>query len=303
MKTNRNPSRCSKISKKWSAIYLYFGYHWWYLFTLIGLFFCFADEKLKQKKARFERFDRAPPIAALNGGRMTRTQEARIEEVKRKKKKRGGFKGSTFKGRKKTNKVQKGKTIQAAPIPTATKTKAKKPGNEPKATPEVQAKPNRDRNRNRTVVERVARESGRIKRSTAFYGLPSEMPEKTRQISGNGSDSDNEVHRIVQQIMDDMLEKVEKASQVLNEAEKMNLDLSSAKTEQKKRRSSTDSVSIQISNQSELVEEIVDLFKAPATTSGEVVGKEKKTEPIRIFENSRQIKARGGDQPNEKHLQ
>ena len=257
---------------------------------------------MKQKKARFERFNRAPPIAALNGGRMTRTQEARIEEVKRKKKKRGGFKGSTFKGRKKTKKVQKGKKIQAAPTaPTTTKTKA---GNEPKITPE--AKPNRNRNRNRTVVERVARESGRIKRSTAFYGLPSEMPEKTREISaGNGSDS--EVHKIVQQIMDHMLEKVEKASQVLNEAEKMNLDLSSAKTEQKKRRSSTDSVSIQISNQSELVEEIVDLFKAPAaTTSSEVVGKEKKTEPIRMFENSRQIKARGslsgGDQQNEKHL-
>ena len=275
------------------------------VFTSIGLFFYFVDEKLKQKKARFERFNRAPPIAALNGGRMTRTQEARIEEVKRKKKKRGGFKGSTFKGRKKTKKVQKGKKIQAAPTPATTKTKA---GNEPKVTSEVeQAKPNRNRNRNRTVVERVARESGRIKRSTAFYGLPSEMPEKTREISGNGSDSDNEVHKIVQQIMDDMLEKVEKASQVLNEAEKMNLDLSSAKTEQKKRRSSTDSVSIQISNQSELVEEIVDLFKAPAaTTSIEVVGKEKKTEPIRMFENSRQIKARGslsgGDQQNEKHL-
>merc|ERR1712008_348923 len=58
---------------------------------------------------------------------------------------------------------------------------------------------------------------------------------------------------------------------------------------------------------SELVEEIVDLFKAPAaTTSNEVVGKEKKTEPIRMFENSRQIKARGNlsrDQQNEKHLQ
>ena len=224
---------------------------------------------------------------------MTRTQEARIEEVKRKKKKgsKKAFKGSTFKGRKKTKKVQKGnKKIQAAPTPTTTKTKA---GNEPKVTPEVeQAKSKRDRNRNRTVVERVAAQTGRIKRSTAFYGLPSEMPEKTREISaGNGSDS--EVHKIVQQIMDHMLEKVEKASQVLNEAEKMNLDLSSAKTEQKKRRSSTDSVSIQISNQSELVEEIVDLFKAPvATTStSEVVGKEKKTEPIRIFENSRQIKA------------
>ena len=264
---------------------------------------------MKQKKARFERFNRAPPIAALNGGRMTRTQEARIEEVKRKRKKgsKKAFKGSTFKGRKKTKKFQKGKQIQAAPTPTTTKTKA---GNEPKITPEVeQTKPNRNRNRNRTVVERIARESGRIKRSTAFYGLPSEMPEKTREISsGNGSDSDNEVHKIVQQIMDIMLEKVEKASQVLNEAEKMNLDLSSAKTEQKKRRSSTDSVSIQISNQSELVEEIVDLFKAPvATTStSEVAGKEKKTEPIRIFENSRQIKARGslsgGDQQNEKHL-
>ena len=271
-------------------------------------FFFFADEKLKQKKARFERFNRAPPIAALNGGRMTRTQEARIEEVKRTKKKgsKKAFKGSTFKGRKKTKKVQKGKKIQAAPTaPTTTKTKA---GNEPKITPEVvQAKSNRNRNRNRTVVERVARESGRIKRSSAFYGLPSEMPKKTREISaGNGSD--NDVHKIVQQIMDIMLEKVEKASQVLNEAEKMNLDLSSAKTEQKKRRSSTDSVSIQISNQSELVEEIVDLFKAPAatTSNSEVVGKEKKTESIRIFENSRQIKARGslsgGDQQNEKYL-
>ena len=282
------------------------------VFTLIGLFFCFADEKLKQKKARFERFNRAPPIAALNGGRMTRTQEARIEEVKRKKKKRGGFKGSTFKGRKKPKKVQKGKNIQAGPTTTTTKTKAEKPGNEPNEPKRAISNKHvtsfiRNRNRNRTVVERVARESGRIKRSTAFYGLPSEMPEKTREISGNGSDSDNEVHKIVQQIMDDMLEKVEKASQVLNEAEKMNLDLSSAKTEQKKRRSSTDSVSIQISNQSELVEEIVDLFKAPAaTTSSEVVGKEKKTEPIRMFENSRQIKARGslsgGDQQNEKHL-
>ena len=238
---------------------------------------------------------------------MTRTQEARIEEVKRKKKKgsKKAFKGSTFKGRKKTKKVQKGnKKIQAAPTPTTTKTKA---GNEPKVTPEVeQAKSKRDRNRNRTVVERVAAQTGRIKRSTAFYGLPSEMPEKTREISaGNGSDS--EVHKIVQQIMDHMLEKVEKASQVLNEAEKMNLDLSSAKTEQKKRRSSTDStVSIQISNQSELVEEIVDLFKAPAatTSNSEVVGKEKKTDSIRIFENSRQIKSRGslsgGDQQNEK---
>ena len=281
----------------------------------VGLYFnwlvFFADEKLKQKKARFERFNRAPPIAALNGGRMTRTQEARIEEVKQKKKKgsKKAFKGSTFKGRKKTKKVQKGKKIQAAPTtPTTTKTKA---GNEPKITPEVeQAKSNRNRNRNRTVVERIARESGRIKRSTAFYGLPSEMPEKTREISpGNGSDSENnEVHKIVQQIMDYMLEKVEKASQVLNEAEKMNLDLSSAKTEQKKRRSSTDSISIQISNQSELVEEIVDLFKAPAatTSNSEVVGKEKKTESIRIFENSRQIKARGslsgGDQQNEKYL-
>ena len=266
---------------------------------------------MKQKKARFERFNRAPPIAALNGGRMTRTQEARIEEVKKKKKKgsKKAFKGSTFKGRKKTKKDQKGKKIQAAPTPT-TKSKAEKPGNEPKVTPEVgQAKPDRNRNRNRTVVERVARESGRIKRSTGFYGLPSERPEKTREISGgNGSDSDgNEVHKIVQQIMDDMLEKVEKASQVLNEAEKMNLDLSSAKTEQKKRRSSTDStVSIQISNQSELVEEIVDLFKAPAatTSNSEVVGKEKKTDSIRIFENSRQIKSRGslsgGDQQNEK---
>ena len=264
---------------------------------------------MKQKKARFERFNRAPPIAALNGGRMTRTQEARIEEVKRKKKKgsKKAFKGSTFKGRKKTKKVQKGKNIQAtSTMPTTTKTKA---GNESKNTPEVeQAKPNRNRNRNRTVVERVARESGRVKRSTAFYGLPSEMPEKTREITeGNGSDSDNEVHKIVRQIMDFMLEKVEKASQVLNEAEKMNLDLSSAKTEQKKRRSSTDSVSIQISNQSELVEEIVDLFKAPvANPSSEVVGKDKKTESIRIFENSRQIKARGtlsgGDQQNEKPL-
>ena len=267
---------------------------------------------MKQKKARFERFNRAPPIAALNGGRMTRTQEARIEEVKRKKKKRGGFKGSTFKGRKKPKKVQKGKKIQAAPTTTTTKTKAEKPGNEPNEPKRAISNKHvttfiRNRNRNRTVVERVARESGRIKRSTAFYGLPSEMPEKTREISGNGSDNDNEVHKIVQQIMDHMLEKVEKASQVLNEAEKMNLDLSSAKTEQKKRRSSTDSVSIQISNQSELVEEIVDLFKAPAaTTSSEVVGKEKKTEPIRMFENSRQIKARGslsgGNQQNEKHL-
>ena len=240
---------------------------------------------------------------------MTRTQEARIEEVKRKKKKgsKKAFKGSTFKGRKKTKKVQKGKNIQTtSTMPTTTKTKA---GNESKNTPEVeQAKPNRNRNRNRTVVERVARESGRVKRSTAFYGLPSEMPEKTREITeGNGSDSDNEVHKIVRQIMDFMLEKVEKASQVLNEAEKMNLDLSSAKTEQKKRRSSTDSVSIQISNQSELVEEIVDLFKAPvANPSSEVVGKDKKTESIRIFENSRQIKARGslsgGDQQNEKPL-
>ena len=29
--TNWNTSWCSKIGKKWSAIYLYFGYHWWYL--------------------------------------------------------------------------------------------------------------------------------------------------------------------------------------------------------------------------------------------------------------------------------
>ena len=121
--------------KTWSAIYVGFVFCIsLVVFTLIGLFFCFADEKLKQKKARFERFNRAPPIASLNGGRMTRTQEARIEEVKRKKKKRGGFKGSTFKGRKKTKKDQKGKKIQAAPTPT-TKSKAKNPGNEPKVTP------------------------------------------------------------------------------------------------------------------------------------------------------------------------
>ena len=98
---------------------------------------------------------------------MTRTQEARINEVKKVKRKTG-FKGSSYKDRKKVKKGLKSKNTSTA------NSSDSKTGNETKKAPEVKPK------KPKKVVERVLPpKTERNRRSTGFYGLPSEMPEKT----------------------------------------------------------------------------------------------------------------------------
>ena len=211
---------------------------------------------------------------------MTRTQEARINEVKKVKRKTG-FKGSSYKDRKKVKKGLKSKNTSTA------NSSDSKTGNETKKAPEVKPK------KPKKVVERVLPpKTERNRRSTGFYGLPSEMPEKT---------DTKEVHKIVQQIMDEMLDRVEKASRVLNEAEKLNFDLNSAKNVLVKRQNSSESISIQFSHQ-EQVEEIIDILKTP-TKKNTTEAKETKTGLVgKSIENNAEESEDGNAKksPNEK---
>ena len=94
----------------------------------------------------------------------------------------------------------------------------------------------------------------RNRRSNAFYGsaTPTSTPststsannltEKVNDDTIKNNDKNEEVFSIVHQIMEDMLNRIEKAAHVLDEAEKLNLDLSKAKEEVvKHRRASTES--------------------------------------------------------------
>ena len=161
---------------------------------------------------RFERFNRPPPLAVKNGGRMTRGQAEKIKEEKKAKRRPKKF--NSKKKKVKTDTENTGKV---------TKKRVKK-----------------DFSRQVSSV--------RQRRSNAFYGL---LPEGQKLEK-------TDVQKIIQQIMDEMLEKVEKATQVLNEAEKMDLDVIKAK-QSLSRRNSTDSVaSIKVKEQ-ENIEEIVDI--------------------------------------------
>lgn len=89
----------------------------------------------------------------------------------------------------------------------------------------------------------------RQRRSTAFYGIPTD--------TGDVKADSDQIRKIVQQIMDEMLSRVEQAAQVLNKAEEMNLDLETAK---QSRRNSTDSnCSLKVKDQGQ-AETIVDLM-------------------------------------------
>ena len=106
------------------------------------------------------------------------------------------------------------------------------------------------------VIERKANHVTsyiRNRRSNAFYGsaIPTSTPSTStsannlteKVIDDTNKNNDNEeVFSIVHQIMEDMLNRIEKAAHVLDEAEKLNLDLSKAKEEVvKHRRASTES--------------------------------------------------------------
>merc|ERR1712029_499223 len=97
--------------------------------------------------------------------------------------------------------------------------------------------------------------SDRIRRSTAFYGSSTNTTP-----TSSGSD---EVRKIVQEIMEEMLAKVEKASKVIHQAERFNLDVVKAKEVSQSRRNSTDSnCSLKhIHEQIPPVEEILDIVK------------------------------------------
>merc|ERR1712141_330124 len=82
----------------------------------------------------------------------------------------------------------------------------------------------------------------RNRRSTAFYGF-SNNPTTTTPTSTSldskldskfDSKNNDEVFSIVQQIMEDMLNRIEKAAHVLDEAEKRNLDLNKAKEQHRR---------------------------------------------------------------------
>ena len=90
----------------------------------------------------------------------------------------------------------------------------------------------------------------RNRRSTAFYGFANNPTTTPTSTSNNleidskidskfDSKNNDEVFSIVQQIMEDMLNRIEKAAHVLDEAEKRNLDLNKAKEQH--RRTSTES--------------------------------------------------------------
>ena len=91
----------------------------------------------------------------------------------------------------------------------------------------------------------------RNRRSTAFYGFTNNPTITTPTSTSNNleidskfdskidSKNNDEVFSIVQQIMEDMLNRIEKAAHVLDEAEKRNLDLNKAKEQH--RRISTES--------------------------------------------------------------
>lgn len=68
------------------------------------------------------------------------------------------------------------------------------------------------KNRRKVITRHVGPTADRQRRSTAFYGLFATSNEPPAS-----PDDENEVRKIVNQIMEEMLEKVEKAAVVLDE--------------------------------------------------------------------------------------
>ena len=104
--------------------------------------------------------------------------------------------------------------------------------------------------------------SERIRRSTAFYGASNSTPKD----QGN-----DEVRKIVQAIMEEMLAKVEKASKVIVQAEQFNLDVVKAKEVQSRRNSTDSNCSLKhIHEQIPPVEEILDIVKEESVAENNV---------------------------------
>lgn len=229
--------------------------------------FPIAEQAALRRQARFQRFNLAPILASRNGGRVTRMQAVMIKKEKRLNRRNGGRKGKKKRG------PASGATKVPPQVSTADNSDQPKVDQpikkERKKRPPVQPQPTMERTR----------------RSTACYG-PSMTFSSTPTNNNEG-----EVRKIVQQLMEEMLTRVEKAAVVLNEAEKFHLTLDMAKEEQvknngHKRRASTDSTtSIKwITDQKYPVEEIVDLVK-DETEQEEVVKMEEAEETAPTIED------------------
>ena len=194
----------------------------------------FAEEAAQKRKERFEKFNKPPPLAALKGGRMTRRQEQIIKDEKkqqRKKRKNGKFNQIR---KKVIKKPVKSENVDNESKPQLPQENPKVGEGNVKADVSVESQQQQQPppKKKRRVIERLVHPNvSRNRRSNAAYGFAT--PE---------SSTKNEVHNIVQLIMDEMLNRVEKAAIVLDEAEKMNLDVNSAKEEVVKRRLSVESL-------------------------------------------------------------
>ena len=163
---------------------------------------------------------------------MTRRQEQIIKDEKkqqRKKRKNGKFNQIRKKVVKKSVKSEEDAVESKPQLPQQDPNAGKDNDNTDVSVDPQQQPPAKKKRR---LVERLVHPNvSRNRRSNACYGFAT--PE---------SSTKNEVHNIVQQIMDEMLNRVEKAAIVLDEAEKMNLDVTSAKEEVVKRRLSVESL-------------------------------------------------------------
>lgn len=209
------------------------------------------EEAAVRKRARFERFNRAPPLAALNGGRMTRRQAVIIKKEK---------------------KNSRGKTKKRKRVVKNVKKEQQNNASEQEKNKRVR-KPEKKK-----TFEPRTPTSDRIRRSTAFYGSSNTTP-STSSVQVQGSD---EVRKIVQAIMEEMLAKVEKASKVIHQAEQFNLDVVKAKEVSQSRRNSTDSnCSLKhIHEQIPPVEEILDIVKEEPSEAEEATKDNTATEEI-----------------------
>lgn len=148
-----------------------------------------SEELEEKRRARFERFNRPPPLAHKNGGRMTRLQAVIIKKERQMSRKK---KGQQKKKKQSSDKKNNGDKVKQS--------KAKK----------------------RTVPSSAAPAlTNRSRRATANYGA----------VLVHNQPSYREV---IKQLMSDMLDKVEKAAAVLDEAEKLNLDMEQARRRSKR---------------------------------------------------------------------
>lgn len=125
----------------------------------------------------------------------------------------------------------------------------------------------------RTNFERPTNIVARQRRSTAFYGITNDPP--------TDQPASDQVRKIVQQIMEEMLTRIEQAAQVLNKAEEMNLDLETAKLQS--RRNSTDSnCSLKVKDQGQ-AEPIIDLIDVnPDPVADDITDDPESLRPISV---------------------